>query len=62
MHSSNQNSEQFKPFVAAGSPVAEVTIKALILGSLISVVFGVANAYMALKFGMTVSASIPAAV
>ncbi len=62
MHSSNQNSEQFKPFVAAGSPVAEVTIKALILGSLISVIFGVANAYMALKFGMTVSASIPAAV
>ncbi|MCK4302372.1 MAG: OPT/YSL family transporter, partial [candidate division Zixibacteria bacterium] len=42
--------------------IAEVTWKAVILGIIISVVFGVANAYLGLKFGMTVSASIPAAV
>lgn len=53
---------KFEPVVPAGQTVAEVTIKAVILGSIISVVFGVANAYLGLKFGMTVSASIPAAV
>ncbi|MCH7690046.1 MAG: oligopeptide transporter, OPT family [candidate division Zixibacteria bacterium] len=42
--------------------MAEVTWRAIILGAIISVVFGVANAYMGLKFGMTVSSSIPAAV
>ncbi|MBN1212675.1 MAG: oligopeptide transporter, OPT family [candidate division Zixibacteria bacterium] len=40
----------------------EVTWRAIILGVIISVVFGVANAYIGVKFGMTVSASIPAAV
>ncbi len=54
--------DQFTPFVPAEKKIAEVTIKALVLGAIISVVFGVANAYLALKFGMTVSASIPAAV
>ncbi len=58
----NNNSNKFEPYVKATESVAEVTIKALILGAIISVVFGVANAYLALKFGMTVSASIPAAV
>ena len=59
----DQNNQQpFKPFVAAKDNIAEVTWKAVILGSIISVVFGVANAYLGLKFGMTVSASIPAAV
>ncbi len=42
--------------------IAEVTWKAVILGTIIAVIFGVANAYIGLKFGMTVSASIPAAV
>lgn len=54
--------EKFEPYIKANQIVPEVTIKALVLGALISVVFGVANAYLALKFGMTVSASIPAAV
>lgn len=56
------NNTEFKPYTTAGERVAEVTIKAIILGSLLSVVFGVANAYIGLKYGMTVSASIPAAV
>ncbi len=40
----------------------EFTIKAIILGIILSIVFGAANAYLGLKAGMTVSASIPAAV
>jgi len=52
----------FEPYIKANQIIPEVTIKALVLGAIISVVFGVANAYLALKFGMTVSASIPAAV
>ncbi len=52
----------FQPYVPAGSNIAEVTMKALVLGAILSVVFGIANAYLALKYGMTVSASIPAAV
>ncbi|MEW5994494.1 MAG: oligopeptide transporter, OPT family [Candidatus Zixiibacteriota bacterium] len=54
--------EQFQPLIRPEQTVAEVTLKAVILGVIISVLFGVANAYLALKFGMTVSASIPAAV
>ena len=56
------NKEKFEPFIPASKNIAEVTWKAIILGSIISVLFGCANAYLGLKFGMTVSASIPAAV
>ncbi len=62
MEQQQQDQQAFKPFVSAGQSMAEVTWKTIILGSIISVVFGVANAYLGLKFGMTVSASIPAAV
>ncbi len=60
--SDSANDEKYQPMISASQSVAEVTWKAIILGSIISVLFGVANAYLALKFGMTVSASIPAAV
>lgn len=56
------NSEKFVPVIPAHKTVAEVTWRAIFLGAIISVLFGVANAYLALKFGMTVSSSIPAAV
>lgn len=59
---SDPTSEKFVPVVPANLSVAEVTWRAIILGSIISVVFGLANAYLALKIGMTVSSSIPAAV
>ncbi|MBN1907321.1 MAG: oligopeptide transporter, OPT family [Deltaproteobacteria bacterium] len=62
MQMQNDSNRVFKPFVGAEQSIKEVTWKAIILGSVISVVFGVANAYLGLKFGMTVSASIPAAV
>ncbi len=42
--------------------MAEITLQAVVLGVLLSIVFGVANAYLGLKVGMTVCASIPAAV
>ncbi len=58
----NDRNQAFKPFVGPDQSIKEVTWKAIILGSIISVVFGVANAYLGLKFGMTISASIPAAV
>ncbi|MFH1699242.1 MAG: oligopeptide transporter, OPT family [Candidatus Zixiibacteriota bacterium] len=59
----NTNSNQkFEPYIKADQIVPEVTPKAIILGAIISVAFGLANAYLAVKFGMTVSASIPAAV
>ncbi len=62
MSNTEQNSNSFKPVIDAKQNIAEVTWKAIILGIIISVLFGVANAYLGLKFGMTVSASIPAAV
>ena len=62
MEKTPQPDEKYTPVIQAHMSVAEVTWKALILGAIISVLFGVANAYLGLKFGMTVSASIPAAV
>ena len=59
---SNNNNQDFEPFIKAHQTIPEVTLKAIILGVIISVVFGIANAYLGLKYGMTVSASIPAAV
>jgi putative OPT family oligopeptide transporter len=52
----------FKPHVAADSKMKEFTLRAVILGILLGLVFGIGNAYLGLKVGMTVSASIPAAV
>ncbi len=53
---------EFEPYVKAHEKMSELTWRAVILGAVIAVVFGVANAYLGLKVGMTVSASIPAAV
>jgi putative OPT family oligopeptide transporter len=55
-------SSKFKPYVSADSTMEEITWKAIIIGCLMAAVFGAANAYLGLKVGMTVSASIPAAV
>ncbi|UCC44972.1 MAG: OPT/YSL family transporter, partial [Candidatus Zixiibacteriota bacterium] len=61
-NANNAGAESFQPVIPAGRSVAEVTWKAIILGTIISCIFGVSMAYLGLKFGMTVSASIPAAV
>lgn len=52
----------FKPYVDTGKAVPEFTFQAVILGFILSVVFNAANAYLGLKIGMTVSASIPSAI
>ncbi len=52
----------FKPYVPAEKVTPEITVTSIIMGILLSVVFGAANAYLGLRVGMTVSASIPAAV
>jgi putative OPT family oligopeptide transporter len=53
---------EHKPFIAAEQILPEFTKTSLLLGILLAVVFGAANAYLGLKVGMTISASIPAAV
>lgn len=57
-----ENKNDFKPYIPADQVVPEFTVTALILGILLAIVFGAANAYLGLRVGMTVSASIPAAV
>ena len=52
----------FKPFIPAEKNLPEFTATSIILGILLAVLFGGANAYLGLRVGMTVSASIPAAV
>lgn len=54
--------EKFTPYVPANKVMPEFTGLSIVLGILLSIVFGAANAYLGLKVGMTVSASIPAAV
>ncbi|MGN0647842.1 MAG: OPT family oligopeptide transporter [Oscillospiraceae bacterium] len=53
---------EFKPYVPASKVTPELTVTSIIMGVLLAVVFGAANAYLGLRVGMTVSASIPAAV
>ena len=50
------------PYVPADSDLPELTVKALVLGILMAVVLGAANAYLGLKAGLTISATFPAAV
>ena len=57
----NKN-EKMKPIVPADKTLPEFTPISLVLGLILAVVFGAANAYLGLRVGMTVSASIPAAV
>lgn len=52
----------FKPYIKPEEKVSEFTLRAVVLGCILAIVFGLANAYLGLKVGMTVSASIPAAV
>ncbi len=52
----------FTPFVAPGVVMKELTLKSILLGCFFGVIFGAANVYLALKAGLTVSASIPIAV
>ena len=54
--------KKFVPFVSSDTNMAEMTIRALLIGLILSVVLGAANAYLGLKAGMTIAATYPAAV
>src|SRR4051812_29201793 len=53
---------EFQPYVPASQSMAELTPKAIAIGVVFGIIFGAATVYLALKAGLTVSASIPIAV
>ena len=53
---------EFKPFVSASQILPEFTAKAIVLGIIFGLIFGASTVYLALRAGLTVSASIPIAV
>lgn len=57
----NENKE-FKPYIPAEKITPEFTVTSIIMGIILAIIFGAANAYLGLRVGMTVSASVPAAV
>jgi putative OPT family oligopeptide transporter len=54
--------KKYTPYVPASTNMAELTVKAVVLGVLMAVVLGAANAYLGMKAGLTVAATFPAAV
>src|SRR5512140_577864 len=59
---SRMSEKPFQPYVPANSTMPEFTVRALLLGLLMAVILGAANAYLGLKAGMTIAATYPAAV
>ncbi len=57
-----EKKELFKPYVPIDTDMKELTFKAILLGIILAVILGAANAYLGLKAGMTVAATFPAAV
>ncbi len=57
-----ENKKEFQPYIPASKVTPELTVTSIVMGILLAVIFGAANAYLGLRVGMTVSASIPAAV
>ena len=53
---------EFKPYIPADRVMPELTVTSIVMGMLLAVIFGAANAYLGLGVGVTVSASSPAAV
>ena len=62
MDEKQKTNSEFQSYIKPEEKVGEFTVRAVVLGSFLAIVFGLANAYLGLKVGMTVSASIPAAV
>ncbi len=60
--SSATGKQAFRPFVPADTIMAEFSLKAIVLGAIFGLIFGAATVYLALRAGLTVSASIPIAV
>ncbi|MTI64970.1 MAG: oligopeptide transporter, OPT family [Firmicutes bacterium] len=62
MSNNAEGTKEHQPFISSDKILPEFTITSILLGIFLAVVFGAANAYLGLKVGMTISASIPAAV
>src|SRR5438132_12606957 len=60
--SDKREAAAFRPYVAAEVQMAESTPRAVALGAVLGVIFGAVSVYLALRAGLTVSASIPIAV
>ena len=56
------NEKKFQPFIPDSQVIPEFSIKAIVLGAIFGIIFGAATVYLALRAGLTVSASIPIAV
>jgi putative OPT family oligopeptide transporter len=54
--------KEFKPFISANKDIPELTLGPVLIGTVLGIIFGASSLYLALKVGMTVSASIPVAV
>lgn len=61
MQQSNEP-KKFIPFIAPETSMPEFTLKALLIGLVMCVILGAANAYLGLRAGMTIAATYPAAV
>ncbi len=57
-----EENKSFKPYIPAEKITPEFTVTSIVMGIILAIVFGAANAYLGLRVGMTVSASIPAAL
>ncbi|HNF96145.1 MAG TPA: OPT/YSL family transporter, partial [Pseudomonadota bacterium] len=60
--SSSTSQQPYVPYIAPDADVAELTPKAVLLGALFGILFGAATVYLALRAGLTISASIPISV
>src|SRR6266851_141735 len=54
--------KKFRPYVPAGAKMQEFTFRAVLIGLVMTVILGAANAYLGLRAGMTIAATYPAAV
>ena len=62
MSESDPSSSRFTPFVPEETDLPELTVRAVVLGVLMAIVLGAANAYLGMRAGLTVAATFPAAV
>src|SRR6186713_3107732 len=62
LHEATSHTTTFHPYIPAAARLREMTPVAVILGTLLGIVFGASSLYLVLKVGLTVSASIPVAV
>src|SRR5216684_7959640 len=58
----NEQPRRFRPFVPENLEMREFTLRALLLGLVMTVILGAANAYLGLRAGITIAATYPAAV